>query len=178
MKVIPTEKIMSSRSAELSIVKSPKAPTWRASCRCLMTGNSSWGYPGRCSKGFGVDLLPSLRGTRGLCPTPIRRPTLTVARSTERREPLNLHHRCSARRREREARRWSSSPPRRRGNRPCHRRSMEGEGLGRESVRERVEGRHRALLPERHAVGLSPCEGRVARPQLWDGEIEVRSEKP
>ena len=23
-------------------------------CRCLMTGNSSWGYPGRCSKGFGV----------------------------------------------------------------------------------------------------------------------------
>ena len=39
MKVIPTEKIMSSRFTELSIVKSSKAPTRRASYRCLMTDN-------------------------------------------------------------------------------------------------------------------------------------------
>ena len=54
MKVDPVEKIMLSRSVELSDANSSKAPTWRASCQCLMTGNPSWGYPGRCSEGFGV----------------------------------------------------------------------------------------------------------------------------
>ena len=45
MKVDPFEKIMLSRSVELSDAKSPKAPTWRASCRCLTTDSLPRGYP-------------------------------------------------------------------------------------------------------------------------------------
>ena len=47
MKVDPFEKIMLSRSIKLSDAKSPKSPTWRASCRCLTTNSLPWGYPGQ-----------------------------------------------------------------------------------------------------------------------------------
>jgi hypothetical protein len=40
-KVEPVGKLMSSKFIELSSVNLPKAPSWRAKCRCLMTGNSS-----------------------------------------------------------------------------------------------------------------------------------------
>ena len=93
----------------------------------------------------------------GLVLTPLH------ARSVEGREPPDLHHCCSTHRREREAApsegeggvpvvllastlereacQLSSSPPRQRGSRPHRRRSMEGEGLGRECARERETAR-------------------------------------
>jgi hypothetical protein len=53
MKIDPAENIMvMSRSIELPIVNSLKVPAWRASCRCLMTGNTLQGYPERCLVGF------------------------------------------------------------------------------------------------------------------------------
>ena len=47
MKVDPVEKIMLSRSVELSDANSPKAPTWRASCRCFTIDSLPRGYPGQ-----------------------------------------------------------------------------------------------------------------------------------
>jgi hypothetical protein len=49
------------RSVELSIVNSSKALTWRVSCRCWLTGNSSWGYPRRL---FGGSAYVELDGKR------------------------------------------------------------------------------------------------------------------
>ena len=45
MKVDPIKKIMLTRSIELSGVNSPKAPTWRTSCRCSTTDSLPRGYP-------------------------------------------------------------------------------------------------------------------------------------
>jgi hypothetical protein len=43
------------RSIELPIVILPNARTWRASCRCLMTGNLATDYPEQGLVGFGVN---------------------------------------------------------------------------------------------------------------------------
>jgi len=40
--VDPTGNTVMVRSVKLSTANSSKAPTWRASYRCWMTGNSSW----------------------------------------------------------------------------------------------------------------------------------------
>jgi hypothetical protein len=61
MHLDPVGKIMLTRSAELSIAKSSKAPTWRASCQHLRTGNSPRGYPGRYLMFFGVCRKPGTR---------------------------------------------------------------------------------------------------------------------
>jgi hypothetical protein len=61
MKVDPIEKIMSSKSVELLIVIAPKAPTWRASCRCLTTDSLPRGYPGQL---FGLRCVLELDGER------------------------------------------------------------------------------------------------------------------
>jgi hypothetical protein len=47
MKVDPIEKIMLSRSIELSDANLPKSPTWHASCQCLTTDSLPRGYPGQ-----------------------------------------------------------------------------------------------------------------------------------
>jgi len=55
-KVDPAGKmVMILGSIELSITNSPKASTWRASCRCLMTDNMLQGYSERCLVGFNED---------------------------------------------------------------------------------------------------------------------------
>ena len=46
MEVDPGEKIMLSRSVELSDANSPQAPTWRASYRCFTTDSLPRGYSG------------------------------------------------------------------------------------------------------------------------------------
>ena len=111
-----------------------------------------------------LDALPLMDLLHGLADPPPGKDLGLVltplhARSVEGREPPDLHHCCSTHRREREAApsegeggvpvvllastlereacQWSSSPPRQRGSRPHRRRSMEGEGLGRECARER-----------------------------------------
>ena len=59
MKVDPIKKIMLSRSIELSDANSPKAPTWRASCRCFTTDSLPRGYPGQL---FGLRRIAEFGG--------------------------------------------------------------------------------------------------------------------
>jgi hypothetical protein len=47
MRVDPTGKNMSSRSVEVSDANLPKAPTWRASCRCFTNDSLPRGYLGQ-----------------------------------------------------------------------------------------------------------------------------------
>ena len=61
MKVDPVEKIMLSRSIELSDANPPKAPTWRASCQCFITDSLPRGYPGQL---FGLRRMLELDGER------------------------------------------------------------------------------------------------------------------
>jgi hypothetical protein len=61
MKVDPIGKIMSSKSVELLIAIAPKAPTWRASYRCLTTDSLPWGYLGQL---FGLRCVLELDGER------------------------------------------------------------------------------------------------------------------
>jgi hypothetical protein len=49
------------RSVELSDANPPKAPTWRANCRCLTTDSLPRGYPGQL---FGLRRVLQLDGER------------------------------------------------------------------------------------------------------------------
>ena len=81
MKVDPFEKIMLSRSIKLSDAKSPKAPTWRASCRCLTTDSLPRGYPGSI---FGLrhmlDLMVNARDSRFILVQALDRRSSTTLR--------------------------------------------------------------------------------------------------
>jgi hypothetical protein len=51
--------LMILRSVKLSNAIAPKAPTWRASCRCLITDSLPRGYPGQL---FGLRCVLELDG--------------------------------------------------------------------------------------------------------------------
>jgi hypothetical protein len=62
MKIDLIRKITLSKSVELLIVIVSKAPTWRASYRCLTTDSLPRGYPGQL---FGLRRMLELDGERG-----------------------------------------------------------------------------------------------------------------
>jgi hypothetical protein len=61
LKVDPVEKVMLSKSIELSDANPPKAPTWRASCRYFTTDSLSLGYLGHL---FELQCMLELDGER------------------------------------------------------------------------------------------------------------------